>query len=119
MEAAAVSVATSYKGLCLATKFEERRPEELRKQRQYDRPTAPLYPSRRQEDSHCKISTARSGMTHPTARKKCYNCDQLDYLSWDCPQRRNGSSGRSAPKARRQYTKQVHSARDGTTKVEG
>ena len=70
MEAAAVSGAMSSKGLCLAAKSDERSQEELRKQTQYYKPTAPLYLSRRKEDSYSKTSGARTTMINPKTRKK-------------------------------------------------
>lgn len=67
MEGPAVSRAVDYQALCVAAKNEERRQSELRKRRQYQKPTSSYRPSRT-KGSQNRLTIVQRAPPHPQPR---------------------------------------------------
>ena len=124
MEAPAVSGSHDYRELCLASRNEEKRLVELAKRRQYTKspqqlpprqtPLPPANQMRRDQVERPRPQgpySRRPDGDRSGAPRRCYNCDQLGHMSWDCPSRRTESTGRgTAARSREAGTKQVRTA---------
>ena len=124
MEAPAVSGSHDYRELCLASRNEEKRLVELAKRRQYTKspqqlpprqtPLPPANQMRRDQVERPRPQgpySRRPDGDRSGAPRRCYNCDQLGHMSWECPSRRTESTGRgTAARSREAGTKQVRTA---------
>ena len=89
----AVSGASGYQQLCIATKNEERRQNELMKRQQYQhgdqRTNRTEKSSRHGSDSKDKVTNTNSGDRGSNAQKhlvKCWNCKKASHQAKDCRQ---------------------------------
>ena len=98
IKAPAVSGALTYQGVCVATKYEERRQKDLSKRHQYRRDDNILPSSgsdtfknvrgRSQTDRRTRLTPS-----DPHSRKRCYVCNSTEHLMKDCRARPTESSG--------------------------
>ena len=124
MEALAVSRSHDYRELCLASRNEEKRLVELAKRRQYTKssqqlpprqtPLPPVNQIRRDQVEQPRPQGAysrRPDGDRSGAPRRCYSCDQLGHMSWECPFHWTESTGRgTAARSREAGTKQVRTA---------
>ena len=91
MEGPAVSGAADYQALCIAAKNEERRQVELRKWKQCCRPAVPSRSSNKKDNGQAESHNTRDNRTRD---RKCYHCEKVGHLAWNCPQKRSKSTGK-------------------------
>ena len=96
MESPSVSVAQSYRELCMAAKKKEQRLAELKKKQQYSKSTSesstrkPLY---RNNDGSSRDKIKSLEKQRPL---RCYLCDSPHHLAQDCRKRNTESQGKSS-----------------------
>ena len=101
MESPAVSGATSYQGLCLAAKAEEKRLAEIKKRKQYHSdqrhekrtgsPKSERPKGRRHHDDQVEGASGRK-----TSLIRCWSCQRTGHVASDCKEPKRGKSESSS-----------------------
>ncbi len=85
MRAPGVSGVDSYSALCIAAKSEERRLQELRKRKQYQKPPPQTFPARGYGFTNTLNEKRRDGKSD---KRTCFVCDQPGHFANNCSSRR-------------------------------
>ena len=104
MKSPSVSGAMSYKELCMSAKNEERRQSELKKRLNYRRSQSSVPPTKKpgSQTDHRPVENRSSPARAPAGSgpKRCYNCNKLGHLSFNCRAPKTESNGRNREQRR-------------------